>query len=91
MIRTLLLATAAAALGGCAIPLKMPERCEDRTLQGWVGQRYDAAVEARLKDKSHAYYARIVRPGEIVTTEFNPKRLTIDVDDRNTITALRCG
>jgi hypothetical protein len=40
---------------------------------------------------ARARVARVVEPGEMVTMEFRPDRLTIRVDRRSRIVDLTCG
>ena len=35
--------------------------------------------------------ARILRPGQLVTMEYNATRLNLIVDDKDVMTAIRCG
>jgi hypothetical protein len=74
------------------VPLPPPVAgCDARSL-GWaIGERASAGVLERATLESGSQSARVVRPGEVVTMEFNPTRLTIEVDGRNRIVDLRCG
>ena len=59
---------------------------------GWaLGERASAGVLERATIDSGARSARVIEPGEVVTMEFSPDRLTILVNGRNRITDLRCG
>jgi hypothetical protein len=40
---------------------------------------------------SRARVARVVAPGEMVTADFRPDRLTVRVNRRNVIVDLTCG
>lgn len=35
--------------------------------------------------------ARVIGPGDVVTTDFVPERLNIEVDEDGVVTGLRCG
>ena len=41
--------------------------------------------------RSGAQMARILRPGQMVTKEFNAQRLNLEVDGSGRIVAARCG
>jgi hypothetical protein len=56
-----------------------------------MGEEARAGVLERATLDSGARTARVVEPGEVVTMEFSPDRLTIEVDGRNRIINLRCG
>ncbi|MCZ8441877.1 I78 family peptidase inhibitor [Achromobacter xylosoxidans] len=36
-------------------------------------------------------HRRILRPGQLVTMEYNDTRLNLIVDDKDVMTAIRCG
>lgn len=78
-------------LGGCVHELPRWGKCRDKTVQGIVGQKFTPWLADRLKNRSHAHEVRAVRPGEMTTMEFNAKRLTATLDERDKILALRCG
>lgn len=56
-----------------------------------VGEQYRRHVPTRAKRMSGARVVRVQMPGEMVTQEFREDRLTIRVDHRRLITAVRCG
>ena len=41
--------------------------------------------------QSGAHMARVLRPGQMITKEYNAQRLSLVVDDNGRITAVRCG
>ena len=41
--------------------------------------------------RSGAHMARILRPGQMITKEFNAQRLNLEVDGSGRIVAVRCG
>jgi hypothetical protein len=41
--------------------------------------------------RSGALMARVLRPGQAVTMEFNAQRLNLDLDSGNSVTRARCG
>ena len=90
MIRVVLLA---ALLGGCTIPIKLPDSdvCRAEGTIGYVGQRYTPRIGRILKDKAQATYVRTLTPGQAVTMEFRANRVNIVLDERNTVTRIYCG
>lgn len=60
--------------------------CGAHWLQGMVGQplSYAYATDAAMN-------ARILRPGTIVTMDYNPNRLNFHVDGADLITRVACG
>ena len=49
-----------------------------------------AVVEA-ARVQSGAMMARILRPGQMITKEFDAQRLNLEVDANGRIVAVRCG
>jgi hypothetical protein len=65
--------------------------CDDSQAQWAVGKKVtDADVEQARKDRG-AQIARTLKPGQMVTMEFNANRLNLDLDDTGAVTAIRCG
>jgi len=50
----------------------------------------EAEVEQARTD-SGAEVVRVLKPGQMVTMEFNASRLNIDVDDAGAVVSVRCG
>ena len=51
----------------------------------------DEATAEQARSDAGAKTVRVLEPGQMVTMEFDGERLNIEVDDKRTITALRCG
>ena len=51
----------------------------------------DPALSAQAKQDANATEVRILKPGEMVTMEFNGERLNLEVDEKQQVTAVRCG
>ncbi len=65
--------------------------CDDTQAQWAIGKAVtEADVEQARKD-SGAQTARTLKPGQMVTMEFNANRLNLDVDGAGVVTAVRCG
>ena len=92
MRRTLILLTALASLSACGGKDKEPEivlptdSCGAVRLQGLVGQPVDVFDSIRFTQP-----VRIVRPGEAVTMDFSPNRLTVETTETDRISRLSCG
>lgn len=65
--------------------------CRSGPAEALVGERYRRGVPSEAKRLSGARAVRVVWPGEATTLEFRPDRLTVRVDRRRRITAVRCG
>ena len=65
--------------------------CDASRVQSAIGQQASPAVLEQVTLGSGAQSARVVRPGEAVTMDFNASRLTVSVDAGNRITQLACG
>ena len=56
-----------------------------------VGQAYAPQVEAAARHRGSARTSRVIKPGQMVTADFDDTRLNFDVDKRGRITGVRCG
>jgi len=65
--------------------------CDAAALQSQIGQKATQSVLEDLRTRSGAATARILRPGQLVTMEYNDTRLNLIVDDKDVMTAIRCG
>ena len=74
-----------------AMPQAEAGVCTAGPAEALVGEHYRRHVPTRAKRLSGARVVRVVMPGELVTQDFREDRLTIRVDHRRTITAVRCG
>ena len=80
----------AAAPAAPATPPAQPG-CNAEAARSLVGQVATPEVVEQARSAAGAENARTLKPGQVVTMEFNPSRLNIDVDAGNTITNVRCG
>ncbi len=89
----LLLSTlAVAALAACAEPVTPPpEPLPDGGTCGAAGYASLVGRPLAAVTLPAELPQRVIRPGEMVTMEFRADRLTIEVDEAGTITAVRCG
>lgn len=65
--------------------------CDAAALQSQIGQKATASVMEELRTRSGSATARMLRPGQLVTMEYNATRLNLIVDDKDVMTAIRCG
>lgn len=93
---------AATALASCAVaapqiaeapppPVFAAEECDAQAAQFAVGQDYTPALGEQVRARAHAERLRALRPGDMVTMEFNARRLSLDIDAQGKIVAARCG
>jgi hypothetical protein len=65
--------------------------CDASQVQGLVGQPNDEAKAEQARVDAGASHVRVLKPGEMVTMEFDGKRLNIEVDAEDRVVAVRCG
>ncbi|URW76826.1 I78 family peptidase inhibitor [Sphingomonas donggukensis] len=88
MIRAGLLAL---LLGGCVLPVDTSPSCNAETVQGWIGQKFSDRLSRTLQRKTGSRAVRVIRPGMAVTMDYRAGRLNITLDEKDMVTALRCG
>ena len=66
-------------------------RCRVRPAEALVGEQYRRGVPTRAKRLAGARTVRVIWPGQPVTADYRIDRVSIVVDRRRTITAVRCG
>ena len=65
--------------------------CDAGPLQSQIGQKATPSVMEDMRTRSGSATARLLRPGQVVTMEYNNTRLNLIVDDKDVMTAIRCG
>ena len=65
--------------------------CHAQGAQALVGRTYDAALGEELRRVTGAERVRVVRPGQVVTMEFDERRLSVELDARERVASIRCG
>lgn len=90
-------------LAGCASPGPAPGpatgptgaplggTCDAAPAQSFVGQNSTAKVVEAARVRSGALMVRVLRPGQMVTKEFDAQRLNLEVNAAGRIIAVRCG
>ena len=93
---------AAALLAACASPPPAPivvrpnvppagGRCDAGPAQSAIGQNSTARNVEAARVAAGARMARTIRPGQMVTKEYDFERLNLEVDASGRIVAARCG
>ena len=65
--------------------------CDAKPAQGVLGQQPTVKVIEQARVRSGARMARVLRPGQMVTKEFDQQRLNLELDASGKIIAARCG
>lgn len=66
-------------------------RCDAAPAQSAIGQNSTARNVEAARVAAGARMARTIRPGQMVTKEYDAERLNLDVDASGRIVAARCG
>jgi len=96
-MRLTLLALPAVALAACTIaesapPGGLPEGpCRNEPLAQFIGQPATEDLGARMMAASGARILRWVPQNGVVTMDFSPARLTVQLDGSNRVQTARCG
>ena len=65
--------------------------CDDSQAQWAVGKTPTEAKVEQARADSGAESVRTLKPDQMVTMDFNDKRLNLDLDAAGVVTAVRCG
>jgi hypothetical protein len=65
--------------------------CNAQGAQFAIGKIPGASVVEEARQRSGSYMARVLRPGQMVTMEFNAQRLNLEVDGAGVTRKVRCG
>jgi len=65
--------------------------CRQEPARRYIGEVATPEVVEEARIASSSRFVRTLRPGQVVTMEYNGDRLNIDVDAANVITNVRCG
>lgn len=66
-------------------------RCDTSVAEKFVGEQASPELLDRARRESGATVARLIRPGDIVTLEYNAHRLTLTTDEALTVQRVSCG
>jgi hypothetical protein len=64
---------------------------ESAALDSFVGQAASMELGAQMMAASHAPKLRWVAAGRLASTDTDPKRLTVQLDDRSRVSSAWCG
>lgn len=67
------------------------DSCRSEPLAQFIGQPASAELGARMLSASGARTIRWVPKGGVVTMEFNPSRVTVQLDGSNRVESANCG
>ena len=67
------------------------QKCNQAAAQWAVGKTNTENTIREARKRSGAYMARVLRPGQITTREFNAERLNLEVDGTGRIIKAFCG
>lgn len=96
-MRIALVLVSAALLGACAAqqtPVQPPPSvgaCNAAAAQFAVGLPGSAQLAGRAMQAAGAQRFRWLRPGEVVTMEYDASRLNLEVDATGKVIRVRCG
>lgn len=65
--------------------------CNVAALQQALGQTLNVERLEQLRQQAAAKQVRVLAPGDMATMEHDPQRLTIEIDEAETIERLHCG
>ena len=65
--------------------------CDASKAEWMVGQQPTDELLARGAADAGAQVSRYIRHDEMVTMEYHPSRLNVDLDENGVIRAVRCG
>ncbi|ANN69574.1 I78 family peptidase inhibitor [Bordetella bronchialis] len=65
--------------------------CDAQPVQKMIGTKLTSSVEAQIRQASSSSKTRVLKPGEVMTMEYDPQRINLILDEQGALTALRCG
>ena len=65
--------------------------CNSAAVAALVGKNADTALVEQAKRQSGAEMARVLRPHQPITMDYNSRRLNIDVDELGVVKQFSCG
>lgn len=72
-------------------PVNARGQCSEAAAHFAVGRMADPALVEEARTKANAQRVRVVRPGQMVTMEYDAGRLTLELDAAGRVVAARCG
>ncbi|CAM3725179.1 I78 family peptidase inhibitor [Bordetella tumulicola] len=68
-----------------------PGTCDAQAVQNLVGQQYTESLDSDIQSGAGANQIRVLKPGQVMTMEYNPARVNVIIEDNGAISAIRCG
>lgn len=82
----------AAPAATSSAPAGMGDRmCNPDPVMNIVGKPLNDRAANDAQQRAGAATLRLMRPGQVMTMEYNPRRLTVVVDEQNVVSSVRCG
>ena len=72
-------------------PTAGDRQCDASAVQAIVGERFSDRAAQNAQSRAGAGTLRVLQPGQVMTMEYNPQRLTIVVDESGAVASARCG
>lgn len=66
-------------------------RCDADPAQKLVGKTYSDSTDREAKSLSGSKYVRTLRPGQVITMEYDPERINLRLDENDVIKTVGCG
>jgi hypothetical protein len=77
--------------GAASYPSSGKPMCDAQPIQNLIGQKLTPALTEQARVGATSNKTRVLKPGEVMTMEYNPERLNLILDQQGALTALRCG
>ncbi|WP_233234863.1 I78 family peptidase inhibitor [Bordetella sp. LUAb4] len=65
--------------------------CDAQSVQNLIGKTLTNETTEQARTGSHSAKVRVLKPGQVMTMEYDPSRINLITDKNNALTALRCG
>ncbi len=69
----------------------MAANCDAQPVQNMIGTTLTTDTTEQARKGSNSAKVRILKPGQVMTMEYDPTRINLITDRNNALTALRCG
>ena len=65
--------------------------CNDDPVQSLTGSKFTPSLADQARTSSGSSVLQVVKPGQVMTMEYNPARLDVIVDENGVISSIHCG
>lgn len=83
--------TPATTVNNTRAPIDYGLKCDAKAAETAIGLGATESVVEVVRAKASAYMVRIIRPGQIMTKDYNQRRLNLEVDAGGRIVGVSCG